>query len=751
MTGRRAVLRDGNRQPGRRRRPRARRPAAAQRPHVHHARRARAGRRAAAGVAAAAHQRRPAADERVPVRRHLGPAAGARAGRVLPRHRRDPGVPDREQQPAGGVRAVQRRRDQPDDAGRARTRCTGNAFEFLRHEALNARNYFQTAKPRSRSTGGSQFGGTLGGPLAARPDVLLRRLPGTAAVDRAHGHFDGADRAPAPGDLHGSDRREGAGRSSIRSRRAAQRAPPFRATRFPLGTHGSGRGVAAAALSAADVVGHGQQLPPHRARGRRPGSVGRAGRSRLCGPRPAVRAAVVLPRRLHARHAAPRGQRRHDRHARAAGHDGVGVRVAAISTRSRPRCCNEVRFGDTRRSGRSHGGHARLVGGRRAEHSRHSVDRAFPTRCRRSSSAATSSSDRRRTRRPTSARRSPKSADTLTWVKGRHLVKAGFDWRWERLNVIQPPSPTGSFTFNAIGSDQPGSTNTGTPFASFLLGQVQLFSIDLQQDQIQERAHFQEYFVQDDWKVASSPDAHAGPALHAELSVAPRSTARPRSSTWRRSVLDYPGTDPVRPLKKDNFGPRFGATYRLTDRHGRQRRLRARLDRDGGHHDAVHDADVPVPADRVAARARQRVARVPAEERPDGGAACRRRRSRGSARACSPSTRRSGPATRSSGTPRSSAQLTTDLTVEAAYVGSIITHVGIPDTNLNQLTADQLAHGRAAARPACRIRTSASSRDPRRSATRRSPSRSCSSRSRSTRPSAGIATTSARRAIRGSS
>src|SRR5262249_45035980 len=38
-------------------------------------------------------------------------------------------------------------------------------------------------------------------------------------------------------------------------------------------------------------------------------------------------------------------------------------------------------------------------------------------------------------------------------------------------------------------------------------------------------------------------------------------------------------------------------------------------------------------------------------------------------------------------------QLTTNTTVEAAYVGSFITHVGIPDTNLNQLTAAQLAQG----------------------------------------------------------
>jgi hypothetical protein len=38
-------------------------------------------------------------------------------------------------------------------------------------------------------------------------------------------------------------------------------------------------------------------------------------------------------------------------------------------------------------------------------------------------------------------------------------------------------------------------------------------------------------------------------------------------------------------------------------------------------------------------------------------------------------------------------ELTSDMAVEAAYVGSKITFVGIPDTNLNQLTVDQLAQG----------------------------------------------------------
>src|SRR6185436_11774885 len=38
-------------------------------------------------------------------------------------------------------------------------------------------------------------------------------------------------------------------------------------------------------------------------------------------------------------------------------------------------------------------------------------------------------------------------------------------------------------------------------------------------------------------------------------------------------------------------------------------------------------------------------------------------------------------------------ELTADISVEVAYVGSKITRVGLPDTNLNQLTVDELAQG----------------------------------------------------------
>ena len=51
-------------------------------------------------------------------------------------------------------------------------------------------------------------------------------------------------------------------------------------------------------------------------------------------------------------------------------------------------------------------------------------------------------------------------ADTFGWQKGRHAIKFGGDLRWERLNVIQPPSPTGVFAFTNLFTDQPTRRRT---------------------------------------------------------------------------------------------------------------------------------------------------------------------------------------------------------------------------------------------------------------------------------------------------
>src|SRR5438874_3214905 len=283
--------------------------------------------------------------------------------------------------------------------------------------------------------------------------------------------------------------------------------------------------------------------------------------------------------------------------------------------------------------------------------------------------------------------------DALTWTTGRHTLKAGLDWRWERLDVMQPPSPTGSFTFNAIGSDLPGASTTGTPLASFLLGQVQSFSIDLQQRPIQERARVQEYFVQDDFKASDRLTLNAG--LRYTLNF-PSTEINGQTSVFDLETerLEYPGANPVRPLKKNNFGPRAGAVYRATDRtilsagYGlvwiemagittpfttptfpflqtvSQRAL-----------DTISPAFVLRNGPSVAP-----IAPTPAAGLGQGVFAVDKTLGSGHVQQWNASLQR---------------ELTTTTTLELAYVGSNITHVGIPDSNLNQLKVEQLALGSA--------------------------------------------------------
>ncbi|HKE83308.1 MAG TPA: TonB-dependent receptor, partial [Vicinamibacterales bacterium] len=282
-------------------------------------------------------------------------------------------------------------------------------------------------------------------------------------------------------------------------------------------------------------------------------------------------------------------------------------------------------------------------------------------------------------------------ADSLTWLKGSHTVKMGLDWRWERLNVVQPPWPTGSFVFSTVGSDLPGVANTGNAFASFLLGQVQTFAIDIQQTKIQERAHFQEYFIQDDWKVSNRLTIN--PGLRYTLNF-PSTEINGQVAVFdpQTRLLDYPGTDPVRPLEKNNFGPRFGAIYRLTDK---------TIVSSGYGLIWIEMAGITTPfttptfpfLQDVTLRTLDNITPAfvlangptvtPVGTTPSAGL--------GQGVFAVDGSLGSGYAQQWNVSVQQA--LTTNTVVEVSYLGSKITNIGIPDSNINQLTADQLALG----------------------------------------------------------
>jgi len=286
-------------------------------------------------------------------------------------------------------------------------------------------------------------------------------------------------------------------------------------------------------------------------------------------------------------------------------------------------------------------------------------------------------------------------ADSLTWLKGRHTVKMGADLRWERLNVLQPPSPTGSFTFSNLFSDLPGAAGTGTPLASFLLGQVQQFSIDLQQEEIRHRAHVEEYFIQDDWRLSDRVTLNGG--IRYTLNF-PSTEEHDQAAVFNLETqqLEYLGRDgqprAARQLHRLNFGPRLGIVGRITER---------TVVRTAYGMVWIEMAGITTPfttpvfpflqtvsqrtLDNItpafplsAGPSVQSIPLTPAAGLGQGVFAVDRGLGSGYVQQWNTSVQR---------------ELTSDISVEAAYTGSKITRVGVPDTNLNQLSVDQLSQG----------------------------------------------------------
>ncbi|MEX2263738.1 MAG: TonB-dependent receptor [Bryobacteraceae bacterium] len=62
--------------------------------------------------------------------------------------------------------------------------------------------------------------------------------------------------------------------------------------------------------------------------------------------------------------------------------------------------------------------------------------------------------------------------DTLTWIKGKHLVKMGFEVQTHRDNYRNFGNGGGTFNFSHLETALPGVAGSGNAFASFLLGAV---------------------------------------------------------------------------------------------------------------------------------------------------------------------------------------------------------------------------------------------------------------------------------------
>jgi len=175
----------------------------------------------------------------------------------------------------------------------------------------------------------------------------------------------------------------------------------------------------------------------------------------------------------------------------------------------------------------------------------------------------------------------------LAWIRGRSTVKVGFEYRHHKFphKGWNPGPNAGNFDFNRLGTggyDAAGNnlSQTGDPFASFLLGQVHASS----QLIYAQPTWFENYlapWINAEFKVNSKLTLNAGLRLdyqtarteeNDEYSTFDPNTPNPGAG-GRPGAVIFAGSGPGRTgsrtferPKWDAWGPRAGFAYRVNDK-----------------------------------------------------------------------------------------------------------------------------------------------------------------------------------------
>jgi len=174
----------------------------------------------------------------------------------------------------------------------------------------------------------------------------------------------------------------------------------------------------------------------------------------------------------------------------------------------------------------------------------------------------------------------------LNHQRGRHQLKGGAEFRIYNQNRITPGLSSGRYTFNKSFTQRDplrADATSGDEFASFLLGYPAGGSVDLNIDPAYKHRYWALFF-QDDWKVTSRLSLNFGLRWDYEQPTyerynrmirgfafdAPAAIANQVSGLTLKGGLLYAGSDGEQRLSfvpdHNNFQPRVGVAYRLTDR-----------------------------------------------------------------------------------------------------------------------------------------------------------------------------------------
>lgn len=160
----------------------------------------------------------------------------------------------------------------------------------------------------------------------------------------------------------------------------------------------------------------------------------------------------------------------------------------------------------------------------------------------------------------------------LSWIKGRHALKFGIEFRKSSNYEINLSTASGNFTFATQPTGQPGSAGTGSGLASMLVGFPTAFA-QSRTDVTDRRSWYIGGFVQDDFTVTHNLTFNLGVRWETDtpmIDVNNRMNGfdlhqiNPVSGT--PGVVKFMGRNGFRTSPWDtdwnNFGPRFGFAWK---------------------------------------------------------------------------------------------------------------------------------------------------------------------------------------------
>ncbi|MGD1081470.1 MAG: carboxypeptidase regulatory-like domain-containing protein [Candidatus Sulfotelmatobacter sp.] len=166
-------------------------------------------------------------------------------------------------------------------------------------------------------------------------------------------------------------------------------------------------------------------------------------------------------------------------------------------------------------------------------------------------------------------------ADNVSWTKGPHAFRVGFDWRTYQYSLENAGVSSPSYTFAnnetsfAPPSQNPNTGNTGDPFASFLLGQPDIENLQVSSHFPRWIQNYYALFVQDDFKARKDLTLNLGLRWDIETprheaigaqSVLSLTAANPLTSGQSGALVYGKGATGTKTYFKD-FGPRIGFAY----------------------------------------------------------------------------------------------------------------------------------------------------------------------------------------------